>query len=219
MNTDELIVELGKRVLRIRQKLNISQSDLAQRAELSKTYLGEFERGQRTNISISVIARIADSLGVTMSELFNDIEMSDASWEDDDTFANTLYQKKLEDACYPSGFEGFPVTTLMQFLVYLPLLQPRYIIDSLLRIDGTFNGYESYVLKQINFCISKIPPSPAKEYADNCAKQLSRDVYMKSKQAGNLELDLEKGYDEYISKIKQLDTFFKCYRMMIETGV
>ena len=105
------------------------------------------------------------------------------------------------------------------YFTYLPLLQPRYIIDSLLRIDGTFNGYESYVLKQINFCISKIPPSPAKEYADNCAKQLSRDVYMNSKHAGNLEFELEKGYDEYISKIKQLDTFFKCYRMMIETGV
>lgn len=30
---------------------------------------------------------------------------------------------------------------------------------------------------------------------------------------------MEKGYDEHISEIKQLDTFFKCYRMMIETGV
>ena len=29
---------------------------------------------------------------------------------------------------------------------------------------------------------------------------------MNSKQAGNLEFELEKGYDEYISKIKQLDT-------------
>ena len=62
MKTEEMIAELGKRIRKLRQKLNISQAELSQRADLSKTYLGEFERGQLTNISISAIVRIADIL-------------------------------------------------------------------------------------------------------------------------------------------------------------
>lgn len=219
MKTEEMITELGKRIRKLRKKLNISQAELSQRADLSKTYLGEFERGQRMNISISAIARIADILGVSLAELFENIEISDASWERDDAFANALYQKKLEDACYPPEFEGFPVSTLMQFLVYLPLLQPQHILDSLLRIAGSFSGDESYVLKQINFCISKIPASSAKEYADKCAERLSREEYMKYKQDIRADVELGEDYEEYLEKIKQLDTFFKCYRMMTETGV
>lgn len=219
MKTDDMVIELGNRILRLRQKLNISQTDLAERSDLSKTYLGEFERGQRTNISISALARIADSLGITMSELFEDIEASDEVWESDDDFARVLYQKKLEDSCYPPGLEGFSVTTLLQFLVYLPLLQPQYILDSLIRIAGSFGGDESYVLKQINHCISKIPDSDARKYADNCAKKLSREMYLRNKQDCCLELEPEEGYDEYIAKIKQIDTFFRCYRMMKESGI
>ena len=40
MKTDDMVIELGNRILRLRQKLNISQTDLAERSDLSKTYLG-----------------------------------------------------------------------------------------------------------------------------------------------------------------------------------
>ena len=88
-----------------------------------------------------------------------------------------------------------------------------------MRIAGAFSGDEYYVLKRINSCIAQIPPSSAKEYADKCAMQLSREAYMKCKQDPRSELELGTDYDEYIERIKQLDTFFKCYRMMRETGV
>lgn len=107
MKTDDMVIELGNRILRLRQKLNISQTDLAERSDLSKTYLGEFERGQRTNISISALARIADSLGITMSELFEDIEASDEVWESDDDFARVLYQKKWRIVVIRLGLRAF----------------------------------------------------------------------------------------------------------------
>lgn len=219
MQTNNITVELGNRILNLRQKLSISQAELARRSDLSKTYLGEFERGQRQNISITAVARIAEALGVTLSDLFKDIEISDESWEDEDSFLAVLCEKKIEDACYPVGLEGFSVTTLMQFLVYLPLLQPQYILDSLLRIGGSFEGYESYILKQINFCISKIPNSCAKQYADICATRLSRDVHVNGKSECSISEEIDKGYDDYITRIKQIDTFFKCYRMMKENGL
>lgn len=218
MKNDDMIVEVGKRILKLRQKLNISQSELAQKSDISKTYLGEIERGKRTNISLAVIARIAASLGVTMAELFDNIEVSNVSWEDDDTFADALYQNKIEDACYPPGLEGFPVTTLMQFLVYLPLLQPQHIVDSLLRIDGCFKGYEDYVLKQINFCISKIPASSEKEYADYSSRCLSR-VDLKNKLNNESDLELNRCRDAYTERIKQIDSFFKGYQIMMGNSI
>ncbi|MBR2890616.1 MAG: helix-turn-helix transcriptional regulator [Oscillospiraceae bacterium] len=211
--------ELGKRVFKVRNKLKISQAELAEKSEISKTYLGKFERGQIDNISICVITKIAHALGVTLNELFDGIEISDSSWESEDAFANALYQKKLEDACYPPEFERYRVTTLLQFLAYLPLLQPENILDSLLRIDGSFEGNESYILKQINFCVSRIPDSPAKEYANNCAQCLSRDSYLQRKRNDNQGALVGSGYEEYRAKIKQLDSFYKYYRMMVDNSI
>ena len=218
MCTDKIVIELGKRVLKLRQKLGISQADLAMRADISKTYLGEFERGQRTNISISAIARIADSLGATISELFADIEQEDLSWENDDTLTNALYQRRMEDACYPPKFEHYSVTTLMQFLVYLPLIKPQLLLDSLQRIGGSYAGYESYVMKQINFCISKIPQSPAREYADACAMSLTRDNYIRNKHGlEELNDSSATGYEAYIDRIKCMDQFIKACLIMKES--
>ena len=68
-------------------------------------------------------------------------------------------------------------------------------------------------------CRPKIPASSAKEYADKCAERLSREEYMKYKQDIRADVELGEDYEEYLEKIKRLDTFFKCYRMMMETGV
>lgn len=216
MLSDGVIIELGKRILKIRKKLNISQAELARRSELSKNYLGELERGQLTNISVSIVVRLAEALGVAVCELFEGAEDVNATWEDDDTFTNALYQKQLEDSCYPPKFAGYKVTTLLQFLAYLPLLQPEILFDSLQRIAGDFVGNEEYVLKQINYCISRTPSSPAKEYAEKCAESLARDEYLKDGQGYGTS---EEGYEEYVTKIKQLDAFYRYYRMMLENSI
>lgn len=219
METNRIINELGKRVLMLRRKLNISQEVLAQESGISKTYLGELERGKLNNVSILVIDGIARALGVTMGELFEDIEKSDAAWGNDDNFANAIYQKKLEDACYPAGLQGVPVTTLLQFLVYYPLIQPENLIDSIERIGGSFEGSESYVLKQINLCISRIPDSMEKKYAEQCADRLKREIYFENKKAVDGGVELEEGYKEYIERIRQIGAFYKYYRMMVDNSI
>ena len=74
MDTNDIVIEIGKRIFEIRSDLGMSQADLARTAKISTTYLGEIERGKRTNISIAVVARIVKSLDVSLSELFFDIE-------------------------------------------------------------------------------------------------------------------------------------------------
>ena len=51
-----------------RKELGISQEELADRAQVHRTFIGAVERGE-TNISIDNIARINDALGVPAFEL------------------------------------------------------------------------------------------------------------------------------------------------------
>lgn len=215
---EDMVTRLGNRIRLLRTKLGMQQATLAEQAGLSKNYLGKLERGQIPNVSLAIIAGIADALGVKVFELLTNIENEDVS-EDDDALANEMYHKMLEDACYPPSIEGVNVSTLLQFLVYLPLIEPERIIDSLLRIDGGFSGQESYVLKQVNNCIGKIPPSPARDYADRCAMRLSRDEHLKDKQDHDSAFEPDDKYEQYNARIKAMETFIKCYRAMVDTGI
>lgn len=61
---------VGKRVKELRNKLAISQEELADLAGLDRTYITSVERGKR-NISIVNIEKLAKSLNVTLHEFFN----------------------------------------------------------------------------------------------------------------------------------------------------
>ena len=61
---------LGKRIKLLRNEIGISQEELADRAEIDRTYITSVECGKR-NISIVNIEKIAKALGVTLSKLFD----------------------------------------------------------------------------------------------------------------------------------------------------
>lgn len=61
---------VGKRVRELRNKLGISQEELADIAGLDRTYITSIECGKR-NISIVNIERVARALGVTLREFFD----------------------------------------------------------------------------------------------------------------------------------------------------
>jgi transcriptional regulator with XRE-family HTH domain len=65
----ELLSELGDVVRKRRLALDLSQEELARRAGVHRTYLSDIERGAR-NITITVLARLADALEVKVSRLF-----------------------------------------------------------------------------------------------------------------------------------------------------
>ena len=60
----------GRRLRQLRQERGWSQEELSTRAHISKTYIGEIERGEN-NVSIHYIARLAAALSVTMEEMFH----------------------------------------------------------------------------------------------------------------------------------------------------
>lgn len=61
---------LGKRVKELRNKLHISQEELADRARLDRTYITGVERGRR-NISIVNIEKLAVALNISLKDFFD----------------------------------------------------------------------------------------------------------------------------------------------------
>lgn len=61
---------LGKRIRMLREKKGLSQEKFALKIGMDRTYFASVEAGKR-NIAICNIKKIADGLGVTLSELFD----------------------------------------------------------------------------------------------------------------------------------------------------
>ena len=61
---------VGKRVRELRNSIGISQEELADLADLDRTYITSVECGKR-NISIVNIEKLANALNTTVKEFFN----------------------------------------------------------------------------------------------------------------------------------------------------
>lgn len=64
-------MKFGQNIKQIRMRMNMSQSELAIKMEISQSYLSDIESG-RKNLSIKTVKKLADSLGLSVTDLFND---------------------------------------------------------------------------------------------------------------------------------------------------
>lgn len=67
--------QLGARIRRLRKEQGLSQRTLALMIGMDRTYLIAVEHGRR-NIALDNIAKIAGGLGVSLSELFEGVEVN-----------------------------------------------------------------------------------------------------------------------------------------------
>lgn len=68
-NPQNLLVRYGARVRALREERELTREEFADRIGLDRTYVSGIERGVR-NVSLRNIGRIADGLGIPISELF-----------------------------------------------------------------------------------------------------------------------------------------------------
>ena len=70
MEVDSMITKmLGERIRELRKATGLSQEKFALKIDMDRTYFASVEAGNR-NIAICNIKKIADGLGVSLSELF-----------------------------------------------------------------------------------------------------------------------------------------------------
>ncbi len=59
-----------KKIKKLRNDKGFTQEDLAEKVGVSRVYIGYVEQGRNTP-SLEILEKIAKSLGITMSELFD----------------------------------------------------------------------------------------------------------------------------------------------------
>jgi transcriptional regulator with XRE-family HTH domain len=64
-----ILKRFGNRVKELRKERNISQEELAHRANLHRTYIGMIERAEK-NVTLLNIEKIAKALNVEIENLF-----------------------------------------------------------------------------------------------------------------------------------------------------
>lgn len=77
MQTD-ILKKFGLTVRRIRASKGISQEAFADLCNLHRTYISDVELGKR-NVSLENIEHISNALGLSISELFKEVEKTNAS--------------------------------------------------------------------------------------------------------------------------------------------
>ena len=78
-----------------RARARLSQDQLAQRAGISRPTLSRIERGAAADVGISVVQRIADALGVSVTSLFE--RAPAARYESDEEIAHRIATARPED--------------------------------------------------------------------------------------------------------------------------
>ena len=67
---EKYLKKLGERIRSLRKSSNMSQLDLAGKMDNFAEQIGRIERGEQ-NVSVCTLKKIADSLDVSMKELFD----------------------------------------------------------------------------------------------------------------------------------------------------
>ncbi len=81
---------IGTNINRIRKRRNLTLSELAERADVSKSYLSNIERNLNDNPSIQIVEKLAEVLNVEVVTLLGEedqILLKDNEWND---FINNL---------------------------------------------------------------------------------------------------------------------------------
>lgn len=74
MGVDSDLLALGRGIRRCRERVGISQEELAGRAGLHRNYVGLLERGER-NAKVTTILKLARTLHVSPAEFWSEVEV------------------------------------------------------------------------------------------------------------------------------------------------
>ena len=78
-------MEIGEKIKSMRQKLNLTQEDLAERSELTKGFISQVERNL-TSPSIDSLSDILEALGTNLSDFFKEEKMDKVVYLKEDSF-------------------------------------------------------------------------------------------------------------------------------------
>lgn len=72
MERKQFNINLGNALRNIREEMNISQEKMAENAELSRNYIGQIERGEKS-VSVFILVKILESNGIKVSKFMEGV--------------------------------------------------------------------------------------------------------------------------------------------------
>ena len=100
---------LGKRIREERRRLNLTQAQLAEDIDISDTYMGAIERGERS-LTLDTLVRLVNRLGVSV-----DYMLSDSVTDND---ANIIEQFRQIIDCQPLERKQMAINVLRTIFSY-----------------------------------------------------------------------------------------------------
>ena len=100
---------LGKRIREERRRLNLTQAELAEAIDISDTYMGAIERGERS-LTLDTLVRLVNRLGVTVDYMLSDSVS--------DTDSNLIEQFKQIIDCQPLKRKQMAINVLRTIFSY-----------------------------------------------------------------------------------------------------
>lgn len=85
---------LGERIREERLRLHLTQAQLAEAIDISDTYMGSIERGERS-LTLDTLVRLVNRLGVTVDYLLSD-SVTDSDTNIMEQFKQIIDQQPLE---------------------------------------------------------------------------------------------------------------------------
>lgn len=202
-SAQNIMLSVGHMIAQLRREKGFTQENLCNQAEIGITTLRGIENEGR-NCSLDILIRILGTLDISLPSFFKEVS---TEYAPEDSEEEKEFNARILECMYPPRLSSFSVTTLLDFLVYLPLLEYKDIIDILLRISGDIVGYELYILQLLDKAVKAIPQSPAKDYADYLSKVIAGTPrrYAVYEDRHPFELPSNPGSsEEYILRIKKL---------------
>ncbi len=100
---------LGKRIREERQRLGLTQAELAEDINISDTYMGAIERGERS-LTLDTLVRLVNRLGVTVDYMLADSVI--------DNNSNIVEQFKQIIDCQPLERKQMAINVLRTIFSY-----------------------------------------------------------------------------------------------------
>ena len=188
------MIDIGARIAELRREKGLTQEGLIEIIGDDLISLSTLKRieGGTGHLDFRRLDEICEALGCRVQDLLYDedirtamkdfiIECGDEVGEEEE--GNIDFYIKILNLCYPKVpddflFDRFTVTNLMQFIIYLPLMNVADLSDCLWRIYGDTFRHEYYVLEKIEYLIKNIPDCNAKRYADILARRCNTKNYI-----------------------------------------
>ena len=198
---------LPARLKVLRMHAGLTQAQLAEKSGVSQSQISSIENGDY-NVRLQTLALIADALNIDMTDFFIDFGIDN----DDELvdFSEDLCNYEVFKSYYPPKVFNKKISTLLEFMVYLPLIDPWDLYSALQRIGGDFTGSEIYISTQLEGTLCHLPEGPEKDYADYVYSilQQRKDTHSIDLSSSYQDDEMKDNYKAYIDLIEKKQKFY-----------